>query len=92
MLDDELHADSRRQMDDHVRFGGHTLEHNPVGDAGAGKAKIRVIAKARNVGEGSGRKIVDREHPPAVGQDRFAEVRADEPGAPRDQECSTLRR
>ena len=92
VLDDQLHTHGRRQMDDHVRFGGHAFEHNLIGDAGTGEAKIGVVEKARDVVEGSGREIVDCEHPPAVGQNGAGEVRADEPGAPGDQKCSTVRR
>ena len=85
LLDDELHAHRRRQVEDHVGLLDEPFHHEGIEDAVDGESETRVVRKMRDVFEPAGGQVVDYVDLMPLVEQVFTEVRADETGATRDQ-------
>ena len=85
LLDDQLHADRRGQVEDDVAAVDHLGQQRFVGHRVDGVREAGVALQMADVVDRAGGQVVEHRHFVAVAQQPFGEVRSDEPGASGDQ-------
>ncbi len=85
VLDDELHPDRRREVEDHVRAIDE-LGDDPIVENGVdGVLEALPPLEVEDVVDGAGREIVEHQHLVALIEQRLREVSADEARSARNQ-------
>src|SRR4051812_92613 len=85
LLDDQLHADRRRQVDDDVCPIDEFSEDRLVGYRIDGVVEFRIVFEMDDIVDRTGRQVVENEHFVAAIEERLGKMAADESCATRNQ-------
>jgi hypothetical protein len=90
LLDDEADADGGGEVVDDVALVDELVDDGRREDGVDDEVEVPALAQVRDVVERAGREVVERVDLPAPGEERLAQVGADEAGAARVEFGSTI--
>ena len=84
-LDDQLHADRGRQVDDDIGLRSQSVEHDLITETGSCEVEPGMIEHVLDVLQAAGGEVVESEHAVSTGQKRMDKMGADESGGSGDE-------